>query len=147
MRSFFQSKKFSELLAATIGRYHNRAIETMQVIEELVAMAKDFQAAANEGDRLGLSQEEVAFYDALAENEASVRELGDEVLKKIAVELTEKLRRNTTVDWAVRDTVRARLRIMVKQILRRYKYPPDRQEAAIDLVLQQAETLSESWVS
>lgn len=142
-----QSKKFSELLAATIGRYHNRAIETMQVIEELVAMAKDFQAAANEGERLGLSQEEVAFYDALAENEASVRELGDEVLKKIAVELTEKLRRSTTVDWAVRDTVRARLRIMVKQILRRYKYPPDRQEAAIDLVLQQAETLSESWVS
>ena len=142
-----QSKKFSELLTATINRYHNRAIETMQVIEELVAMAKDFKAAATEGEKLGLNQEEVAFYDALAENEASVRELGDEILKKIAVELTEKLRRSTTVDWAVRETVRARLRIMVKQILRKYKYPPDRQEVAIDLVLQQAETLSESWVT
>lgn len=141
-----QSKKFSELLTKTLNRYHNRAIETMQVIEELVAMAKEFQAAADEGHRLGLNVEEVAFYDALADNEASVRELGDETLKKIAVELTEKLRRNTTVDWSVRETVRARLRIMVKQILRKYKYPPDKQEAAIDLVLQQAETLSESWV-
>lgn len=142
-----QSKKFSELLTKTLNRYHNRAIETMQVIEELVAMAKEFQAAANEGQNLGLNTEEVAFYDALANNEASVRELGDEILKKIAIELTEKLRRSTTVDWAVRDAVRAKLRIMVKNILRKYKYPPDKQEAAIDLVLQQAETLSESWVS
>jgi type I restriction enzyme, R subunit len=140
-----QSKKFSELLTATMNRYHNRAIETMQVIEELVAMAKEFAKAAGEGEALGMNQDEVAFYDALANNEASVRELGDETLKKIAMELTEKLRRSTTVDWAVRDTVRARLRILVKQILRKYKYPPDKQEAAIDLVLQQAETLSESW--
>lgn len=116
------------------------------MIEELVAMAKEFQAAAFEGSKLGLNTEEVAFYDALANNEASVRELGDEILKRIAVELTEKLRRNTTVDWSVRETVRTRLRIMVKQILRKYKYPPDKQEAVIDLVLQQAETLSESWV-
>lgn len=140
-----QSKRFSELLTKTLSRYHNRAIETVEVIEELVAMAKGFQAAANEGEQLGLNTEEVAFYDALANNEASVRELGDEILKKIAVELTDKLRRSTTVDWAVREAVRAKLRIMVKQILRKYKYPPDKQEAAIDLVLQQAETLSESW--
>lgn len=142
-----QSKKFSEMLISTLNKYHNRAIETMQVIEELVAMAKEFAAAAQEGEKLGLNTEEVAFYDALANNEASVRELGDEVLKKIAVELTENLRRSTTVDWSVRETVRARLRLMVKRILRKYKYPPDEQEAAIDLVLQQAETLSESWVS
>lgn len=133
-------------LVSTFNKHHNRAIETIQVIEELVAMAKEFQAAAFEGSKLGLNTEEVAFYDALANNEASVRELGDEILKRIAVELTEKLRRNTTVDWSVRETVRTRLRIMVKQILRKYKYPPDKQEAVIDLVLQQAETLSESWV-
>lgn len=142
-----QSKKFSELLTATINRYHNRAIETMQVIEELVAMAKEFKEAAGEGQKLGLNQEEVAFYDALADNEASVRELGDETLKKIAVELTESLRRSTTVDWSVRETVRARLSLMVKRILRKYKYPPDLEQAAVELVLQQAETLSEAWVS
>ncbi len=142
-----QSKKFSEMLAATLNKYHNRAIETMQVIEELVKMAKEFSAAAKHGEELGLNQDETAFYDALAENEASVRELGDETLKKIAVELTEKLQRSTTVDWSVRETVRARLRIMVRQILRKYKYPPDLEQAAIDLVLEQAETLSESWVS
>lgn len=142
-----QSKKFSEMLISTLNKYHNRAIETMQVIEELVAMAKEFADAAKEGEQLGLNFEEVAFYDALANNESSVRELGDETLKKIAVELTENLRRNTTVDWSVRETVRARLRLMVKRILRKYKYPPDKTEAAIDLVLQQAETLSESWVS
>ncbi len=141
-----QSKKFSELLTATISRYHNRAVETMQVIEELVAMARDFRHAAGEGERLGLSPEEVAFYDALADNEASVRELGDQTLRKIAVELTIKLRNSTTIDWAFRDAVRARLRIMVKQILRRYKYPPDKTDEAIDLVLKQAEVLSESWV-
>ncbi len=141
-----QSKKFSEMLISTLNKYHNRAIETMQVIEELVAMAKEFAEAAKEGERLGLNQDETAFYDALAENEASVRELGDETLKKIAVELTENLRKSTTVDWSVRETVRARLRLLVKRILRKYKYPPDKTEAAIDLVLQQAETLSESWV-
>jgi type I restriction enzyme, R subunit len=142
-----QSKKFSEMLSNTLNRYHNRAIETMQVIEELVQMAKEFRKAAERGEDIGLSTEEVAFYDALETNEASVRELGDETLKKIAVELTTNLRKNTTVDWAVRDTVRARLRLMVKRILRKYKYPPDMEERAIEIVLQQAETLSEHWVS
>ena len=141
-----QSKKFSEMLISTLNKYHNRAIETMQVIEELVAMAKEFAEAANHGDQLGLNQDETAFYDALAENEASVVTLGDETLKKIAMELTENLRRSTTVDWAVRDAVRARLRLMVRRILRKYKYPPDKTEEAIQLVLQQAEMLSESWM-
>lgn len=142
-----QSKKFSELLIATLNKYHNRAIETIHVIEELVAMAKEFADAAKEGERLGLTVDEVAFYDALAENEASVRELGDDTLKKIAIELTDKLQRSTTVDWSVRESVRARLRIMVKQILRKYKYPPDLEQKAIELVLEQAETLSEVWSS
>jgi type I restriction enzyme, R subunit len=142
-----QSKKFSEMLIATLNKYHNRAIETIQVIEELVNMAKEFAAAAKHGEELGLNQDETAFYDALADNEVSVRELGDETLRKIAVELTENLRRSTTVDWSVRETVRARLRLMVKRILRKYKYPPDLEQNAIELILEQAETLSESWIS
>lgn len=99
------------------------------------------------GELLGLNKDEMSFYDALGANEASVRELGDEILKKIAVELTDNLRKNTTIDWAVRETVRARLRLMIKRILRKYKYPPDQEQTAIDTVLEQAETLSESWIS
>jgi len=140
-----QSARFSELLQQALARYRNRTIETAQVIEELIAMAKRFQEAAQRGERLGLGQEELAFYDALASNESAVRELGDEVLKQMAVELTQKLRNSVTVDWAKRETVRARLRVMVRTLLRRYKYPPDRQEAATDLVLKQAETLSQEW--
>ena len=141
-----QSAKFSELLQQSLLRYRNRAVETAQVIEELIGMAKKFQEAASRGEKLGLSPDEVAFYDALATNESAVRELGDETLRKIAVELTQKLRNSLTVDWAVRDTVRAGLRIMVKTLLRRYKYPPDRQEAAITTVLKQAEEVSREWV-
>ncbi len=110
-------------------------------------MGKEFADAARKGDEIGLSQDEKAFYDALADNEASVHELGDETLKKIAIELRENLRRSTTVDWSVHEAVRAKLRLRVKRILRKYKYPPDKTEAAIDLVLQQAETLSDSWSS
>ena len=141
-----QHKKFSELLLLSLNKYHNRAIETVQVIEELLKMAKEFNEVASRGEQLGLNDDEVAFYDALETNESSVRELGDETLKKIAVELTDNLRRNTTIDWAVRETVRARLRLMVKRILRKYKYPPDQEKRAIEIVLEQAETLSESWV-
>ncbi len=141
-----QGKKFSELLANVIKRYQNRAIETAQVIEELIEMAKKFRAAANRGEALGLSEDEVRFYDALADNESAVRELSDETLKKIAHELTENLRQNITVDWSARESVRAKLRLMVKRILRKYKYPPDQQEAAVELVLQQAEALGDSWI-
>jgi type I restriction enzyme R subunit len=141
-----QNKKFSDLLKQSLNRYHNRAIETVQVIEELLKMAKEFNAVASRGEQLGLTDDEVAFYDALETNEASVRDLGDDTLKKIAVELTENLRKNTTIDWAVRETVRARLRLMVKRILRKYKYPPDQEKRAIEIVLEQAETLSESWI-
>ena len=124
--------------------YQNGAIETAQVIEELIDMAKKFKAAGERGEDLGLNDEEIRFYDALADNESAVRELGDEILKKIAHELTENLRQNLTVDWSSRESVRAKLRIMVKRILRKYKYPPDEQEAAIELVLQQAQALGET---
>jgi len=140
-----QQTKFSELLANVILRYQNRAIETAQVIEELIAMAKKFKEAISRGEELGLNPDELAFYDALANNEEAVREMGDEILKKIAHELAESLRKNISVDWSVRDNVRAKLRLMVKRILRKYKYPPDRQEAAVQLVLDQAETLSAEW--
>ena len=140
-----QNRKFSEKLRETLAAYHNRAIETAQVIEELIAMAREFNAAARRGDDLKLSEEEVAFYDALETNEAAVRELGDDTLRAIALELTNNLRQNVTVDWAVRENVRAKLRLMVKRILRKYKYPPDYEQKAISLVLQQAEALSSQW--
>ncbi|NOV23418.1 type I restriction endonuclease subunit R [Cupriavidus necator] len=140
-----QEKKFSEMLSNVVKRYQNRAIETAQVIEELIDMAKKFHAAASRGEELGLTEDEVRFYDALANNESAVRELTDETLKKIAHELTENLRQNITVDWSARESVRAKLRLMVKRILRKYKYPPDQQDGAVELVLRQAEALGEAW--
>ncbi len=141
-----QQKKFSELLTDVVKRYQNRSIETAQVMEELVAMAKKFREAAGRGEALGLSEDEVKFYDALANNESAVRELPDETLKRIAHELTTNLRKNISVDWSQRESVRAKLRIMVKRILRKYGYPPDFQEDAIQMVLQQAEALGAEWV-
>ena len=140
-----QDKKFSELLTNVIARYQNRSIETAQVMEELVEMAKKFRDAANRGEQLGLTDDEVKFYDALAANQSAVRELTDETLKKIAQELTENLRKNITVDWSSRESVRATLRLMVKRILRKYKYPPDKQEDAVELILQQAAALGADW--
>lgn len=140
-----QNNKFSEMLTNVIKRYQNRSIETAQVMEELIAMAKKFKEEADRGANAGLNADELAFYDALADNEDSVRELGDETLKKIAHELAESLRQNVSVDWAVRDSVRAKLRLMVKRILRKYKYPPLKQDAAVALVLEQAEALSAEW--
>jgi len=142
-----QQAKFSELLQQSLQRYRNRAIETAQVIEELIEMAKKFHAAAQRGEQLGLNGDEMAFYDALATNEAAVRDLGDETLKAIAVELTQKLRASVTVDWSVRETVRASLRVMVRTLLTRYKYPPERREEATETVLKQAESLAAEWAS
>lgn len=140
-----QDRKFSEMLLNVIKRYQNRSIETAQVMEELVEMAKKFREAANRGVLLGLTDDEVKFYDALATSESAVRELTDETLKKIAHELTENLRKSITVDWSQRESVRASLRLMVKRILRKYKYPPDLQEGAVELVLEQVEALGDSW--
>ncbi len=140
-----QQKKYSDRLKAVLLKYNNRAIETAQVIEELIQMAKAFQEAMARDDALGLNPDEIAFYDALAENESAVRELGDDVLKKLAIEVTLKLRQSTTVDWQVRESVRARLRILVRQTLRKYKYPPDKTPHAVELILKQAEMVSNSW--
>jgi type I restriction enzyme R subunit len=140
-----QNNKFSEMLTNVIKRYQSRSIETAQVMEELIAMAKKFREEAERGANAGLNADELAFYDALADNEDSVRELGDETLKQIAHELADSLRKNASVDWAVRDSVRAKLRLLVKRILRKYKYPPVKEEAAVALVMQQAETLSAEW--
>jgi len=131
----------------TLRKYHNRAIETAQVIEELIQMAKEFQAALEREAALGLGRDEIAFYDALSNNESAVRELGDEILKKIAVEITEKLRVSTTVDWQVRESVRAKLRILVRRCLQKWKYPPDKQADAVELVLKQAEELADGWTA
>jgi type I restriction enzyme R subunit len=138
-------RKFSDRLIAALNRYRNRAIESAQVIEELIAMAKEFREAAKRGDSLGLNESELAFYDALANNESALRVLGDDILKTIARELTEKLRHSATVDWQKRESVRARLRNLVRITLRRHRYPPDHQEQAIGLVLEQAERLSDQW--
>lgn len=141
-----QEKKFSELLQNVVTRYQNRSIEAAQVIEELIEMAKKFKEASGRGEALGLNEDELAFYDALVMNESSVRELGDEVLAKIAHELTASLRSNVSVDWSQRDSIRAKLRLMVKRILRKYKYPPDQEAEAADVVLRQAEMICEGWV-
>ena len=141
-----QQRKFSELLQNSLVRYRNRGIETAQVIEELIEMAKEFKRAAERGEELGLTADELAFYDALAANESAIREMGDETLRKIARELTEKLRNSNSVDWYLRESVRAKLRLMVKTILKKYKYPPDHQDEATDTVLKQAEALSLAWL-
>lgn len=140
-----QEKRFSDRLQETLRKYNNRAIETSQVVEELIQMAKEFQAEMQREASLGLNADEIAFYDALANNESAVRELGDDTLKQIAREITEKLRKSTTVDWQVRDSVRAQLKILVRRTLQRWKYPPDKAAEAIELVMKQAETLSNAW--
>jgi type I restriction enzyme R subunit len=142
-----QDRKFSDMLSDVIRRYQNRSIETAQVMEELIAMAKKFREAASRGEQLGLHDDEVKFYDALANNESAVRMLEDETLKKIAQELTQSLRKNITVDWSERESVRAGLRLMVKRILKKYKYPPDQEQEAVKLVLEQVEALGEQWGS
>ncbi len=140
-----QNKRFSDMLSDVVLRYQNRSIEAAQVMEELVQMARKFREAAGRGEALGLTDDEVRFYDALADNESAVRELSDETLKKIAHELTESLRKNLSVDWSQRASVQAKLRLLVKRILRKYKYPPDKQDAAVEQVLEQAKALAEAW--
>jgi type I restriction enzyme R subunit len=140
-----QEKKFSDRLQAALSKYHNRAIETAKVIEELIQMAKDFAHEIEIGEGLGLSADEKAFYDALAVNESALIEMGDETLKAIALVLTEKLRKSVTVDWQNKDSVRARMRNIIRVILKRYKYPPDDQPEAIELLMKQTEALSDEW--
>lgn len=144
-RNVVQARSFADLLEQAIRKYQNRAIETAQVIEELIQLAKDMRTANARGDKLGLSEEELAFYDALETNDSAVKVLGEPTLTKIARELVETVRKNVTIDWTVRENVRAHLRVLVKRILRKYGYPPDKQEQATQTVLEQATLLSAQW--
>jgi type I restriction enzyme R subunit len=134
------------MLEQTIRRYQNRAIEAAQVIEELIALAKDMREAQARGETLRLTEDELAFYDALETNDSAVKVLGDDTLRLIAQELVRTVRANVSIDWTLRENVRAQLRVLVKRILRKYGYPPDKQEKATDTVLQQAALLSSEWV-
>ena len=140
-----QTKAFSERLEDAVARYHANAITTAEVLQELIQLAKDIRAARSRGEEQGLSDEEIAFYDALAENQSAVQLMGDDKLRLIAHELLISLRENVTVDWAHRESARARMRVLVKRILRKYGYPPDLQDVAVQTVLQQAEALSSDW--
>ena len=146
-RNVVQARSFAEMLEQTLRRYQNRAIEAVQVIEELIGLGKQLREAKSRGERLGLSEDEAAFYDALETSDSAVSVLGDETLKAIARELHEKVRASVTIDWAVRENVRAQIRVMVKRILRSHGYPPDKRDAATQTVLEQAEVLSELWTN
>ena len=144
-KNVVQSRSFSELLEETLRRYQNRAIEAVQVIDELIALAREMREAQTRGEKLGLTDDEVAFYDALETNDSAVKVLGGDTLRTIARELVKTVRTNLTIDWTLRENVRAQLRVLVKRVLRKYGYPPDKQEKATQTVLQQAELLSEEW--
>ncbi|HQT68206.1 MAG: DEAD/DEAH box helicase [Rhodospirillales bacterium 20-60-12] len=144
-KNVVQARSFAEMLERALRRYQNRAIEAAQVLEELIALAKDMRAASRRGEELGLNDDEMAFYDALETNDSAVQVLGDETLRTIARELVETVRKNVTIDWTMRENVRAQLRVMVKRILRKYGYPPDKQEKATQTVLEQAALLSSGW--
>lgn len=142
-----QERKFTDRLLESLRKYHNRAIETAQVIEEMIAMAKEFASDLDRHAELGLNNDEIAFYDALAAKPEVLLAMGDYTLKKLATELTEKMRASTTVDWQHRESVRAAMRLMIKRLLKKYKYPPDGQDDAVALVIKQAEVLAEGWTN
>ena len=144
-KNIVQARSFAEMLEQTLRRYQNRSVETAQVIEELIQLARELRTANARGEELGLSEDELAFYDALETNDSAVQILGDETLRMIARELVETVRGNVTIDWTLRENVRANLRRLVKRILRKHGYPPDKQEKATRTVLEQAEVLSTSW--
>jgi type I restriction enzyme R subunit len=146
-KNIVQARSFAEMLEQTIRKYQNRTIEAAQVIEELIKLAKEMREAHQRGDDLGMSDDEIAFYDALEVNDSAVKVLGDETLKTIARELVEAVRQSVTIDWTVRENARAKIRVIVKRILRKYGYPPDKQEKATLTVLEQAEVLCKEWVN
>jgi type I restriction enzyme R subunit len=140
-----QSRSFAEMLEESIRKYQNRAIEAAAVIEELIALAKQMREVSKRGEKLGLAEDEVAFYDALEVNDSAVKVLGDDCLRFIARELLKTIRENVSIDWTAKESVRAKLRVMVKRILRKHGYPPDKQEKATKTVLEQAELLCAEW--
>jgi type I restriction enzyme, R subunit len=144
-KNVVQAQSFADMLEQTIRRYQNRAIEAAQVIEELIGLARDMREANARGEKLGLSEEELAFYDALETNDSAVKVLDEPTLRQIAQELVRTVRANVTIDWTLRENVRAQLRVLVKRILRKHGYPPDKQEKATETVLEQAALLSADW--
>jgi type I restriction enzyme R subunit len=146
-RNLVQSRSFAEMLEQAILQYHNRSLEAAQVIEALIRLAKEMREAHKRGGNLGLTEDELAFYDALETNDSAVKVLGDETLRNIARELVEAVRNNVTIDWTVRESVRAKLRTLVKRVLRKYGYPPDKQEKATLTVLAQAELIAKDWAA
>jgi type I restriction enzyme R subunit len=146
-RNVVQARSFAEMLAEAVRRYQARAIQAAQVIEELIALARRMREAERRGEDLGLTADELAFYDALETNDSAVKILGDATLRAIAQELVRTVRANVTIDWTVRESVRAQLRVLVKRILRKHGYPPDKQERATRTVLEQAEVLSQQWAA
>ena len=145
-RNKVQERQFSEMLDDSLQKYKNRAIEAAKIIEDLINMAKDIQAAHKRGENLGLGEDELAFYDALEVNDSAVKVLGDKILKHIATDLVKIIKENMDVDWAVKETSRAKVRMAIKRLLKKYGYPPDLQDKAILLVLEQAEELCKEWV-
>jgi type I restriction enzyme R subunit len=146
-KNLVQSRSFAEMLEKSIKKYQNRSIDAAEVIAELVELAKEMRAAQGRGDELGLSDDEIAFYDALEVNDSAVKVLGDDTLRTIARELVESVRRNVSIDWTVKESVRAKLRVFVKRILKKYGYPPDKQAQATETVLKQAELLCADWAA
>jgi len=145
-KNIVQARSFAGLLENAIRKYQNRAIETAQVIEELIGLAKEMREAGKRGEKLGLTEDEIAFYDALEANDSAVAVLGDKTLRIIAQELLKAVRGSITIDWTVRENVRANIRVIIKRILRKYGYPPDKQARATELVLEQAEVLCHDWM-
>jgi type I restriction enzyme R subunit len=141
-KNIVEGRKFSEMLKELFNRYQNRLIQTVEIIEELIAMARDIRESEGRADVLGLTEDEIAFYDALGVNDSAVKVLGDENLREIARLLTDKIRKNVTIDWQFKESVRARLRIIVKNVLKQYGYPPDKEAIAIATILEQAEVIA-----
>ncbi len=146
-RNLVQSREFSEMLKKTLNAYHDRAIATQEVIEELIKLAKEMSAATQRGFDLGLNDDEVAFYDALAANDSAVEAMGSDELKVIAAELVTQVRKSVTIDWTVREGARAKIKVMVKRILRKHGYPPDLEDEATKTILAQAELLCADWAA
>jgi type I restriction enzyme R subunit len=146
-KNLVQARSFAEMLEQAILQYQNRTLTAAQVIAKLIELAKDMREAHKRGEELNLSEEELAFYDALETNDSAVKVLGDETLRNIARDLVETVRRNTSIDWTLKEAVKAKLRVMVKRVLRKYGYPPDKQEKATKTVLEQAELLCKDWAT
>ena len=144
-KNLIQARSFEVLLDKAIKAYTNRSIEAAEIIQQLIDLAKKMRDEQQRGTKLNLTEEEIAFYDALADNESAKQVLGDETLQKMAKELVETVRKNVRIDWTIRESVQARLRVLVKRLLKKYKYPPDKQQKATDTVLEQAKLLCADW--